>query len=269
MDPILHTLRTRVLTANHSRLSPTWSCPRTVDPFARIYLIASGEASVRVGDTAMALTPGGLYLFPAHRPLGYHCPDKVEILWAHFTAEVLSGLDLFDYLDCRCHVRPHEPAHIRSLLARLVRIHGSGAPAETLESGGILRQLLAPFLHTTDPQRMAAHRQKLLRLGPVLAYVDAHLGEPLRVPDLARLVHLEPTHFSRVFARTLGVPPVRYVLQKRIERAMRRLWETDATLAALADELGFSDAFHLSKTFKRLTGFSPQEFRERETSCLP
>jgi AraC-like DNA-binding protein len=54
-----------------------------------------------------------------------------------------------------------------------------------------------------------------------------------------------------------------------VERAQRMLLESDATLQAIADRLSFTDAFHLSKTFKRIVGVSPSEFRSADHRLLP
>jgi AraC-like DNA-binding protein len=47
------------------------------------------------------------------------------------------------------------------------------------------------------------------------------------------------------------------------------LWQTDQTVGEIADTLGFSDSFHLSKSFKRLTGLTPTEFRRRRLRHIP
>jgi len=87
--------------------------------------------------------------------------------------------------------------------------------------------------------------------------------------QLAELAHLEATYFSRQFSRRFGLSPVQYIQRQRIERAQRLLWETDATLSVIAEQTGFSSPFHLSKTFKKLTGMPPSEFRRRRAADRP
>jgi AraC-like DNA-binding protein len=50
-------------------------------------------------------------------------------------------------------------------------------------------------------------------------------------------------------------------MRRRAERAKACLWGTEAPLRAIAESLGFSDAFHFSKCFKRMTGVTPTDFR--------
>jgi len=78
---------------------------------------------------------------------------------------------------------------------------------------------------------------------------------------MAGVCHLERTYFSRLFLNHMGIKPSDYIMRRRIERAKQRLWTTEEPLRAIAESLGFSDAFHLSKSFKRIAGMSPRDFR--------
>lgn len=133
--------------------------------------------------------------------------------------------------------------------------------AEDSEKTGVLFLLLVPFLARAKPETVARRRRAYLRFREALAYIDAHLAEPPRVSELARVSHLERTYFSRLFQSQMGVKPAAYILRRRIEKAKQRLWTTEEPLRAIAESLGFSDAFHLSKSFKRLVGMSPSDFR--------
>jgi transcriptional regulator GlxA family with amidase domain len=80
---------------------------------------------------------------------------------------------------------------------------------------------------------------------------------------------MTPAAFSRRFAALFGLPPIQYQLGRRIATARQMLRASDVKLEEVACRLGFSDAFHFSKTFKRLTGLSPQQFRQRPSLPLP
>jgi transcriptional regulator GlxA family with amidase domain len=102
-----------------------------------------------------------------------------------------------------------------------------------------------------------------------LNHIEKHLGEKLSVTELAKKVSLERAYFSTLFSKIFKISPALYINRKRIERAQKLLCETDLKLEALAQELGFTDAFHLSKTFKKFTGVSPSEFRKRKANLIP
>ncbi len=149
----------------------------------------------------------------------------------------------------------------RVLFERLEELEGRHDAQAELEKSGILSLMVAAFLGTADSEVMALRRKAYIRFQSTLDYIEMHLGESLRIGALAGLAHLERTYFSRTFQKCLGIKPVEYVMRRRVERAKQRLWSTDAPLRAIADGLGFSDAFHFSKCFKRLTGLTPSDFR--------
>lgn len=266
MELALKTLDLRLSVACHSRLGPAWSLAGQVDSFSRIYLVESGAGFVHHHDRRFILRPGRIYLIPARSQVWLGCDRAIEIKWAHFDAFVLSGMSFYDYFPCRYESAPRRIGFLRQALERLIEIHDGGAQAPALEIKGCLSLLLSEF--TVRGGARAADKN-VARLTPALEYVAANLGERISVPALAALVHLEPTYFSTLFGRTFGEPPVRYVTRKRIERAQEYLRRTDWTIERIAGALGFSDAFHLSKAFKSMTGEPPSDFRKRAPGLVP
>ena len=92
-------------------------------------------------------------------------------------------------------------------------------------------------------------------------YIDAHLGEALRLAALAQLVGLSPFHFARAFKQSFGVPPQRYHVGRRIARAKDLLDDSTYSVTAIARDLGFAETSSFSATFRRVTGTSPIRYR--------
>lgn len=97
----------------------------------------------------------------------------------------------------------------------------------------------------------------------VKEHVEALLFDRIEVGDLARLVALSECHFSRAFRQSMGVPPHRYILGRRIEAAARLIADSDRALSEIAVTVGFSDQSHFTRTFLRFTGETPSAFRHR------
>ncbi len=95
----------------------------------------------------------------------------------------------------------------------------------------------------------------------VLDHVAANYGRSLSLDDLAGVVALSPSHFSRVFKETIGASPMQFVMAYRIERAKEYLADRSRTLVDVAHLCGFADQAHLSRAFKQAVGSSPNAYR--------
>jgi AraC-like DNA-binding protein len=104
---------------------------------------------------------------------------------------------------------------------------------------------------------------------PVIEYVEEHMAERVRLADLARVAHLQPTYFSNLFSRLMGVAPMQFLVRRRIARAQAELWRGSRSIKQIAAGLGFVDEFHFSKTFKRLVGVAPSVYRKSLAAGAP
>lgn len=96
-----------------------------------------------------------------------------------------------------------------------------------------------------------------------LEYVEAHLGETIRLQDLAAIGQLSPFHFQRMFRASYGVSPHGWVAHRRVERAKSMLRGTDP-IAQIASACGFSSQSHMTRAFKLGTGVTPSAYRQQQ-----
>jgi AraC family transcriptional regulator len=94
-----------------------------------------------------------------------------------------------------------------------------------------------------------------------LAYVEANLASKMDIEDLAQVVALSRSHFSRAFKRSLGFSPMEYVVVRRVERAKAMISGTREPLAEVALACGFADQAHLNRRFRDIVGISPGRWR--------
>jgi AraC family transcriptional regulator len=92
-------------------------------------------------------------------------------------------------------------------------------------------------------------------------YIEAHLTEDIALADLSGVAKLSPAHFCRAFKRSVGAPPHRYQLQRRIERAKALLADRSRSVLEVALACGFNFPSNFSQIFRRATGTTPREFR--------
>ena len=100
------------------------------------------------------------------------------------------------------------------------------------------------------------------RLRRAINFINAHLAYDLRLTTMSSVAGLTPYHFSHLFTAAMGVPPHRYLLKLRIERARQRLLFGREPILTIALDCGFKDASHFARVFARETGLSPRRFRQ-------
>jgi AraC family transcriptional regulator len=92
-------------------------------------------------------------------------------------------------------------------------------------------------------------------------YIVAHLDEHIEAGALAKIAGRSPFHFTRVFARSVGMTPYRYIVHLRLQRALELMRNGRHGLADIAAATGFADQSHLSRWVRRVHGVSPTELR--------
>ena len=106
--------------------------------------------------------------------------------------------------------------------------------------------------------------QLLRRLLRAKDRMDAASHEEWPVPRLAKVSGVSEAHFARSFRDAFGVPPHRYLLTRRIERAKALLRDTDWAIIDIAFQTGWNSLGTFGRVFRDVTGESPSALRDRE-----
>ncbi len=168
-------------------------------------------------------------------------------------------------------------------------IAGSGLPigrAVTLPDASLTERWLLPILaevqaHTEPDPVILAHLfgiwirelQRVVNPGPeaaarvpkrflaVTRYIEENLAQPITLKDLAACANLSASQFSMAFKHCFGTSPIDYVLDQRLKQAIYYLRDHNLTISEVAHKIGFQDAFHFSRQFKKRHGISPLLYR--------
>src|SRR4029077_20345224 len=100
------------------------------------------------------------------------------------------------------------------------------------------------------------------RLRRIKEFVDAKMEDELTVCEMAQSVELSTAHFSRMFRKSTGESPHRFVLRHRVERATEMLRAAEARVLDVAVACGFKTQQHFARVFRRMRGASPTEYRQ-------
>lgn len=99
------------------------------------------------------------------------------------------------------------------------------------------------------------------RLRRIDDYVDAHIEDDIRIADLAAAVGVSEGHFHRAFRATTGKTPLAHINETRIRKAMQILAREAIPITAVALRVGFLSPSHFARTFRRVTGVNPSDYR--------
>lgn len=137
-------------------------------------------------------------------------------------------------------------------------------PPILIESLGI--SLAVALASALNEKVRAVVRSKGATLSPdrkrrVVEFIEDNMHRPISLTEIASVAAMSPFHFSRSFKRTLGVSPVRYLWERRVDAAKKLIMAGGESLAQVALICGFSSQSHFTTKFRMVTGHTPTEFQ--------
>ena len=95
----------------------------------------------------------------------------------------------------------------------------------------------------------------------VMEFIEEHLAEEISWTALAEVADQSLYHFARAFTQSFGVPPHRYHMARRMDRARSLLQSPALSVTQIGVQIGFRETSSFSKAFRRFTGLTPTEYR--------
>ncbi|MCK9513614.1 MAG: AraC family transcriptional regulator [Pigmentiphaga sp.] len=228
---------------------------------ARACKVVSRIGTVRREST---LRPRQFSVLPPSRPSYWSIEGSPQILHLYLHPAVLESVTQGDGIRLLPRLCAHDPVldHVASMVVQMMHDGESGQ--------GLLADQVALLLATrlvarhSTHARAAAPRRQLMApqaWGRVCDYIEAHLGDDLRLDTLARVGGVHPSHLCRAFQANLGTSPHGYVTQQRLQKARQLLRAQRDSVADIAAQLGFSSQSHFASVFRKAHAMSPTEFR--------
>jgi AraC-like DNA-binding protein len=148
------------------------------------------------------------------------------------------------------------------IMRRMLRVHGIKRIIlmlhllEVLASSEETREICVSSVRPSNPDQQD-------RIGKVCEYIKQHLNESIYVEELAQMVGLSRSAFSRLFTKTTGRSVPQHVNALRITHATRLLSETDLTVGQIAYECGFVSPAHFQREFRKYQQCAPLTYRNQ------
>ncbi|MFC4600935.1 AraC family transcriptional regulator [Cohnella hongkongensis] len=232
-----------------------------------VMLCAEGEGEIVLTESGSRtrLTARHLYVIPADTPHRYGASerDPWSIYWFHAKGEHAAALIGQYELDRGALPLPigaygQFVETFRQCYDLLVdRTYAMGVHTHVSQT---FRHLLSGIGIATESA--ARGRRKDNGLEKALLYMSEHLGESIKLSDLARQAGVSKQHLIYLFNQETGFPPIEYFLRMKMQRAARLLDLTDLGVKQIAGAVGLSDPYYFSRLFKQMMGLSPTKYRQ-------
>ena len=205
------------------------------------------------------------WLLGALRAL-WHEPGVVRLLIAERLFPVcrqILGTMVFEPTEAEFAMLEAEWSHLRGGAE-------AGGTGLTVQLGALLKILgvLNECLEREDQGTRLPLQPAVWRVADAIETAVAQ-GLPVRLGELAASVDMPQGRFARMFRDATGIPPRDYIQARRIQHGARMLIEDMDTVTEIALRLGFADAAHFCRVFKRMRGMTPNEFRRHHAVARP
>lgn len=117
-------------------------------------------------------------------------------------------------------------------------------------------------------REMICKEKSSKNINEILKYVHNHYAEEINNVQLAQLIGYHPYHLNRLMKASTGTTLHQYVITYRIEMAKKHLRETDMPIFEISEACGYNNFSNFSSDFKKKTGLSPREYREKNQLLL-
>ena len=276
----LHLLILNVGLAIHNA---DWNWRNVNSPFTRLYYVTEGAARILLPTGIQELKPDHLYLVPSFTAHSYLCDTHFVHYYLHiyedhqsessiledfsFPTEIPAGDLELPLIKRLCGINPtmqlpqsdptsydNNPTLIKNIIKNKQRTF-----CDKVESRGIVYQLMARFLKDAQPKTEINDD----RIQKVLSYIRKNIYKTIDIDSLAAISCLSKDHFIRLFKKEINNTPLQYINQKKIEKAQLILITDSMPVKNISYLLAYEDHSYFNRLFKKLTGVTPQQYRDR------
>lgn len=229
------------------------------------FIVLEGEGELEYDGRSYPLSAGSCVFIDCRRPYVHATSTHLwKLMWVHFDGATMPGVYL-KYCE-----RGGQPAFrgpdekdYEELLTQIYRTAGAEDHVRDMHINELLAALLSRLMTSawspaTQHKSTGSHRA----LSDVKAWIDLHFQEKIALDDLADKFFINKFYLTRLFKEQYGSSIGNYILSLRISRAKELLRFTDLPIDEIGQRCGNSDANYFSRTFRKIEGVSPSEYRK-------
>lgn len=231
--------------------------------FYLVYII-NGAGHFKFDGKYVTAEAGSIIVYKPGEEQDYYYvgDDKAEIYWIHFTGYDAKNLTEKLLMKKNIYKVGIDPESIRLFEVMIHEIQIK-KPNYHMICIGYLVQMLSQFSRkaTFIEKGEGIFKNDNIENAIKLMHMEFQMSHDINY--YARKSNLCVYQFIRNFKKATQLPPAKYIEKLRINKAKELLIDTNLTINEIANEVGYNDAFYFSKAFKKITNFSPTEFRNK------
>lgn len=239
-----------VLTARKIELK-TWELHRLSDPYWRYYWPLQAGGVIEIEGRETLLTPGHLYLIPPHTPFSTRTLRPFSKWYAHFNLGAAA-----DRAAPGLHCLPVTPAAEAGLEALKKLAAQKPAPWFSWAAVSLVVEAIQRL-----PEEVWLHQKMDARLRTALDFMSAHLAVKISADQIARFAGLSVRNLNHLFRQELQRPPMRVLLDYRLDHACALLRHSEASIDEIAEQCGLVNRHYLSRMMRQYRNTSPAAYR--------
>lgn len=248
---------------------------RTFD-YHVLIMVTEGTLFISSNNTLCQVTAGQYILLPANEEhYGYQpSKGKLSYMWVHFRSAMnfvticdsLSAKDTLSVQDAHTYIMPETgnfaPNNRAPLLFhQLLDLSFDNAAHTAQMSDYALSLLMMELSRQQEQSGQCPEKNVPPVVVSVAEWIKSHYHEPFSVSNLAERFGYQANYLSTVFKKHMGISLVGYANKLRIETAKNLLANYDLTIKEAAYSCGFPDDKYFMRTFKKLEGITPSEYK--------
>lgn len=255
-----------LLYCGQQQCTPSYSFGPAVRPNYLIHYVISGKGYYYVNDRKYTIEKNQGFLIRPNELTFYQADedDPWTYLWIGFdggkveTYLKYGGLGLGS-LTFSCNENELLKHYIDEMLS-----HDKLSHHNELYLEGLLFLFFAALAKSAEVVYEEDVEFDNLYINKAIEYIQKNYQNPILVTDIANYVSLSRTYLTAIFKQTLHLSPQQFLLKFRITKASELLVNTSLPINAIAHSCGYTDPLAFSKTFRRVTGMSPSDYRNNK-----
>jgi len=227
-----------------------------------VHYVNHGKGSCMINGRDTEVPKGSLMLhFPGVvQDYAFKMADDSQILWAHFSGSACEILDVFRSTQPVI-VKIRDTDQFEAVFWNMITAHNNRLTYGQQLRDSYMPVLLALMTQPSPEENGVSSQRKNEKLDQVISIMNLHYQEPIQIDAYAEFCHLSVDRFIRAFKAYTGMPPYRYQLNIRIQKAVDLLENTGINVSQCSEAVGFSDCAYFCRIFKKFTGHPPSYYR--------